>query len=413
MKTWQALRALPRETLALSCATFVNRLGSMFLPFLVIYLTRGLGFSVGFAGSMLAIYGAVAIVAGPVAGRLCDRVGALAMMEGALVVSAAVLLLFPFFHSRVAVVVMTMLFAAANEAFRPANMAVVASLGPSEHRKAAYSLNRWAATLGMSVGPALGGVLAQVSFSLLFVVDGVTALLAVAILHFSSFRAVVKAHEQIARKASEVGDGASASKKVNGIFDAFLREPNFRFFLLGLLPIVIVFFQSQSTMSLFVIKELHFSEIGYGMLFTVNSLMILVLELPLNAATSHWSHRRTLSMGSLLLASGFGALAIARSYAEVVVTVVIWTFGEMILLPGMAAYVSDLAPAERRGEYFGLFLMAFNTALLMGPFMGTLVFEHWGGTVLWVAVFAVGLVSVVVLGSMPKPIKGAEMKMPK
>ena len=370
----------------------------MVLPFLVIYLTRDRGFTASFAGSILAVYGGVAIIAGPIAGRLCDRVGALVMMEASLVASAAVLLLFPLFHSWGAVVVMTMLFSATNEAFRPASMAVVASLGPGEHRKAAYSLNRWAATLGMSAGPALGGVLAQASFSLLFVVDGVTALLAVAILFFSSFHEAVKSHEQVVRKASQTSDGTSASENRRGLFDAFLREANLRVFLLGILPIVMVFFQSQSTMSLFLIKELHFSEMAYGMLFTVNALMILFLEIPLNAATSHWSHRRTLSMGSLLVALGFGALALARTHTEMVGTVVIWTFGEMILLPGMAAYLSELAPTGRRGEYFGLFSMTFNTAFLTGPFMGTLVYEYWGAKVLWMVALAVGLMSVVVLG---------------
>lgn len=394
MKVWRSMRALPRELWILSCATFINRLGTMVLPFLLVYLTRHLGFTATSAGSILAVYGGVAIIAGPISGRLCDRVGALVMMEGSLVASTGVLLVFPLFRSWGAVVVMTMLFSAANEGFRPASMAVVASLGPGEHRKAAYSLNRWAATLGMSAGPALGGLLAQVSFSLLFAVDGLTALLAVSVMFFSPLHGAVRAQEKRVLGTAR----ASASGGRRGLFDAFLRDGNLRVFLLGILPVVMVFFQSQSTMSLFVIRDLHFSETAYGMLFSVNALMVLVLELPLNAATARWTHRRTLAMGSLLVALGFGALTLAHSYTEVVGTVVVWTFGEMILLPGMAAYVSEVGHLERRGEYFGLFSMTFNTAFLTGPFMGTLVFEHWGATVLWPGALAVGLVSVVVLG---------------
>lgn len=70
---------------------------------------------------------------------------------------------------------------------------------------------------------------------------------------------------------------------------------------------------------------------------------------PAAAGAVHWPHRRMLVLGSLLVAAGFGALAFARSLPAVIATVVVWTFCEMLLLPGMASYVADVAPAGSRG----------------------------------------------------------------
>ena len=144
----------------------------MALPFLVLYLTRSLGFAPGRAGAALALYGAVALCAGPIAGKAADRFGPLMIMEFSLLTSGVVLLLFPLVRSWLGVLAMTGLFAATNEAFRPANLALIGELSAPEGSKPAFALSRFAVNLGMSVGPAVGGLLAQISFPLLFVVDG-------------------------------------------------------------------------------------------------------------------------------------------------------------------------------------------------------------------------------------------------
>jgi MFS family permease len=129
----------------------------------------------------------------------------------------------------------------------------------------------------------------------------------------------------------------------------------------------------------------------FGLLFVVNATLIVVLEVPLNLATARWSPRHALVLGTLLLALGFGALAIATTRTAIAVTVVIWTFGEMILLPSSAAYVAELAPADRRGDYMGAYYLAFGLALAIGPWAGTLFLERFGAPALWAAVFAVGV----------------------
>ena len=361
----------------------------MFLPFLILYLTKNMGVTPSAAGGVLALFGFGALVAGPFAGRLSDRVGPVRMMRGSLVVSGTLLILVPLARSLPAIAVLTLLLALTGEAFRPASLSVISHLAAPEQRKAAFALQRLAINLGMSVGPALGGFLAAVSWPALFFVDGATSLLGALTLVLFFPKAVSFPSAPPASVASSQREG--------------LRDAAFVFFLLAIVPVGIVFFQHESSMAVYLVRDLGMAVWTFGLLHTVNTLMIVFLEVPLNLATARWPHRRTLALGSVLVAAGFGALAFARSLPAVVLTIVVWTFGEMILLPAMSSWVADAAPPERRGAYMGLYTMAFNAALVVGSPLGTVLLEHGGGHTLWLTMLALGLLSAALFTRVREP----------
>lgn len=169
------------------------------------------------------------------------------------------------------------------------------------------------------------------------------------------------------------------------------------FFLVALFLTGAVFFQHQGPMSLFLVKDLGLSPAFYGALFTINTLMIVLIEVPLNSATSHWPHHRALSIGALLFAVGSGAFAFATGPWMIIVGIVIWTFGEMMLFPQASAYVAEVAPASRRGAYMGAYSLAFNMSFAVAPWAGTVAFARYGARFLWLSVFTVGLISAVMM----------------
>ena len=166
-------------------------------------------------------------------------------------------------------------------------------------------------------------------------------------------------------------------------------------------PIAFVFFQHMASMALFLVQDLGLSAAAYGLLFTVNTLLIVFVEVGLNTATAHWPHRRTLALGAALCAAGFGALAWARTLPQVVATVVVWTFGEMLVFPGMADYVTDIAPDARRGEYMGMSQMMMGLAFTLGPWAGLQVLARFGGRALWLLMLGVGLVGAAMMSRLP------------
>lgn len=377
------LRALPRAVWVQCLATFVNRAGTMVLPFLLLYLTRDLGLSPSTGGAIVALYGASALVASPFAGRLCDRLGPLRLMTASLVLSGLALLAFPAARTPHAVAVATVVWAVLSELFRPASLTAIADAVGPESRKTAFAVNRLAINLGMSIGPALGGLLATFSYGALFVVDGLTSLAAAAIL--------AKAGRAERRHASGPRpEPAAASLPAH-------RDRRLLVVLLGVLPVAVVFFQHVGAMALFLVRDHGWTEASYGLLATLNTLLVVALEVPLNAAMARWPAGRTLALGSLLTGTGFGLLAFAHAPALVLLSVVVWTFGEIVLFPGLNAAVADLAPEARRGEYMGLYMTSFNLAFAVGPWAGTAVLERWGGTALWTGAFLAGALSAILL----------------
>jgi len=378
---------MPREVWILFATTLVNRSGTMVLPFLVLYLTRDLGFTAAQAGAVLFVYGAGALVSAALSGRLSDVLGPMHVIRNSLFASGGVLLLFPLARTHASVIAMTLALSLAAEAFRPASLAVVADLVRPAQRKPAFALTRLAINLGMSVGPALGGFLATVSFRSLFLVNGTTSIAAGILLVLALRRAPVH------RGHAETEPGGPVELPSRRAWS----DPRLLYFLAAIFPVGLVFFQHMSSMALYLVRDLHLSEIDYGLFFTINTILIVVLEVPINSATAHWPHRRTLAIGAFLFGTGFGALAFARGFVSVAATVVIWTFGEMFLFPSLAAYVTDIAPASRRGEYMGSTQMAISLAFAIGPWAGTTVLERYGGRTLWLAAFACGLVGTGML----------------
>jgi predicted MFS family arabinose efflux permease len=392
MKAWRDLRGMPRGVWVLFATTLVNRAGTMVLPFLVLYLTRDLGFTAAQAGMVLFVYGAGALVSAALSGRLSDLLGPMHVIRDSLFLSGVILLLFPLARTHSAVIGMTLALSFAAEAFRPASMAVVADLVTPPQRKPAFALTRLAINLGMSIGPALGGFLATVSFRSLFFVNGASSLAAGVLLLLALRRAPVH------RGHAEDEPGGPVELPSRRAWS----DSRLLFFLAALFPVSLVFFQHMSSMAIYLVRDIGLSEIDYGLFFTINTLLIVALEVPINSATAHWPHRRTLALGAFLFGVGFGGLAFTWDFWSVAMTVVIWTFGEMFLFPSLAAYVTDIAPRSRRGEYMGLTQMAISLAFAIGPLAGTAVLEKFGGRTLWLASFALGLLATAMMLRLPE-----------
>ncbi|HYV85846.1 MAG TPA: MFS transporter [Patescibacteria group bacterium] len=391
---WGQLRGLPRSVWVLWTAVLVNRSGTMVLPFLVLYLTRSLGLSPSRAALALAVYGIGAVITAPLAGRLADRSGPRRIVIGSLFVSAILLLFMPLARTLPSVLAMTLAWAVAGEALRPASLAWLTDLVPPDRRRAGFALNRLAVNLGMSLGPAIAGFVAQVSFTAIFVLDALTSMLAGALLLLATRAGP---HDAL---PAEAAAGAEPDRR------RAWRDPAFLYFLAAILPVQIVFFQHEAAMPLFLVRDLGLAESAYGLMFTINTLMVILIEVPLNSAMSEWSYRRTLATGAFLIGAGFGALGLARGGWSASATVVVWTFGEMILLPCTAAFVAEAAPPARRGEYLGLYSMSFSSAFAVAPWIGARIMESWGSRVVWACSFAAGLVSVAMVRGLRAPAPG-------
>lgn len=397
MNPWKGVKGLSRDLWIIYIATLINRSGTMVLPFLALYLTTQLHEDAATAGLMLTFYGIGSLVTAPVMGRLSDKIGSMTVMRLSLFFSGLVLIFYPMIEGFSVLLGATLLWSIINEAFRPASMSLISHIAPSNKRKTAFAMNRLVINLGMSIGPVAAGFLARIDFAIIFYVDAITAILAALFLILYPIQHKID-KEEIDREVEKL-------QSHKGIV---LKDLRFLFFLMAVTPVTMVMFQHLGVLPLYLVKDLGFQTSTFGMLVVVNTILIIFVEVPLNTAMTNWSEKKALALGALLAGLGFGATAFVSNVIPLIITIIIWTFGEMILFPASSTFVAEISPPNRRGEYMGYFQMSFSLAFTLGPWLGTLVYDNYGGKEVWFASFIVSAISAAAFLLIPaKPAAAA------
>ncbi len=379
------LRGLPRPAWVLFGGTFVNRFGTFVMPFLAIYVTR-LKFSATQAGLAISLYGAGTILASMLGGHLADRIGRRHTIALSMLGSAAAMMALSQARSFPAIVTCAFFVGLAGELYRPAASALLGDLVTPEQRVVAFGMYRFAINLGFAIGPATAGFLADRSFFWLFAVDAATSL----------------AYGVVALFALPHGVRSSASQEKTGeALAVALRDRAFVLFLIATFFLTWVEFQVTSTVPLY-IQSLGHSAATYGMLMSLNGVIIVTLELVLIAWTQRFPAQTMIAVGYALTGIGFSLMAVAHGVPMLAMTVVIWTLGEMIYAPVTGAYVTTLAPERYRGRYMGLWHLMWSMGLLIGPATGTMLLEY-NPNVLWGACLVMGLLAAGLALLKPRP----------
>ena len=360
----------------------------MVLPFMALYAVQVLKVTVAEAGLILASYGIGALVSAPFAGKLSDRIGAVNLMRISLISSGLFLFAYSFVTSFITFMALALIWAVIAESYRPASMSFISNAVLAERRKTAFALNRLAINLGMSIGPVIGGILSTINFSLLFYFDGLTSVAAGIYLIFSGIKQQGITEPSIENKLS---DEPSNKKR------SIVSNKKFLYYMIAIIPIQIVFFQHIGALPLFVVEQLGFSKSTFGFLMAINTVMIILIEVPLNDAMSLWPDWKSLTLGAILTGIGFGITIFAFNTYILIFSIVLWTFGEMIFFPSAGNYVAEISPENMRGEYMGYFQMTFSFSFMIGPLLGTIIYGDLGATVLWTGMFLLGMLTAAMM----------------
>ncbi|MBK7632616.1 MAG: MFS transporter [Ignavibacteriales bacterium] len=365
--------------------SLINRSGTMVLPFLALYLTKKIGVSPAEAGTALLVYGAAAFLAAPITGKLSDKLGSLKVMKFALFGSGILFFVYSFVSDYYWILVASFILAAVNEAFRPANLSMITEIVAPSQRRIAFALNRLAINAGMSVGPVIGGFLTLIDYHYLFYANAVASIAA------GIYLSTTKWSSLTAEKIEEV-----SIEKPQLRFE-ILNDKSFLFFLFAIIPANLVFFQHLGALPLYIVDDLGYTTAAFGLFGAINTVLIIFLEVPLNNWMNDTPYKKSLMIGALLAGIGFGGFAIANTVVPLVIAIVVFTFGEMVFFPITAAYTSEIAPANKRGEYMGYYQMTFSFAFSAGPWLGTVVYQHYGSVILWSGAFVLGLITTVLM----------------
>jgi len=376
-----AFGGLARETWVLVAVALVNRAGTMVLPFLTLYLTRELRFDKGEAGWVIFAFGIGSVIGTFAGGRLSDRVGAIPVQLFSLIAGGAGFLLLGLLRTVPALMAGFAVLGMLGDAFRPACMTAVAESASPETRTRALTLLRMAINLGITVGPLVGGMLALVDYFWLFVVDGSTCCMAAALLWVTVGRRY-RRQGAAAATATPTPSGPSPRK----------RDWPFLGLLAVLFGLAVVFFQTMGTLPLYYREHFGLLENRIGMLFGLNALIIVIVEMVLVHRLQQCDHLRMMGWGCLLVCLGFGLMPWGSGWPYAVFTVLVWTAGEMLALPFANSLVAARAGTTDVGRYMGAYTALFAVALVIAPATGLWIYARVGGTALWSAAGMLGLV---------------------
>jgi len=375
----QAYSGLPGRAWILFTVNLVNSSGSMVLFFLSLYLTRNLGLSPTRAGAALSLYGFGSLAGAYLGGWLADGIGSIRVQKISLGLCGVLLIALGQARVVWAIYPLIFFFALAAGALYPANATTMSRVCPADLQVKGFALNRLANNLGVTIGPAVGGLLALRDYRLLFWADGLTSLLAAGVL-------------VLLWKPSEVGGpvrGAKAGTSEPG--RSPWRDGPFMLLMLIFLVWSVVFVQVLVTFPLYIRNVYGLAENRIGQLLAVNTILIVVLEMILMEKIKKQPLTRMINLSFLLLGAGLGLMPLGRGFAFAGFTVAVWTFGEMLSMPLVSALIAGRADDATRGRYMGVFSLGFSLAFIIAPAAGMAVYGRFGGEVLWYGCAGVSL----------------------
>ena len=401
----RAFAGLPRKVWLLSLVMVVNRSGAMVVAFLSVYLVNSMGYTATDAGWVMGAFGAGGIVGNYVGGILNDRYGSWHIMVFSLVSAGILHILIGQVTAFWPLCMLVFFTSVTADAFRPANRAAIAIYADPEHLTQAYGLQRLAANLGFSIGPALGGLLIGLyGYESLFWADGLTFLLAAAL-----FLVALPADET-ARPLEEdpapppIAIGAPVRNQPLRETRSALRQPWLVYLVLANTCVITCFFQFFSTIPVY-LTDNGYTEGEFGLLLTISGVLIVAVEMPLvYLADRRYRPLYVMLGGTTLILAGYFLLpfAVPLGYAVVVLWIVLVTLGEILFMPFTSTYVAKHAPPVRRGEYLGVLSASYSLAFILSPVLGFQVAEHFGYVVSIFTVSSFGILGFLLLFGVDK-----------
>lgn len=383
----QAYSGLTRNIWLLSIVMLINRSGTMVLAFLTLYSNK-LGFTLQQGGWIVAIYGIGSLVGAFIGGKLSDQFGFYKIQFSALFFGGIMFIILGQMESYQFICICTFLLSMVNEAFRPANASAIAHYSNSRNRTQSFSLVRLAINLGFGIGIAIGGILASINYHLLFWVDGFTSIAAAILL-------VIILPEESTIKSVEKIDDTEVTLNQNGKLSA-MKDYSFLIFLVFIVLFGSCFFQLFTTVPIFFKDKLHLNEFKIGVIMAVNGILIALFEmLIVFKLEGRKPYLLLIAAGTVLLSISFFMLNIPfeNGFVIALMAVLMMTIAEMISMPFMNSFYISRSTQNNRGQFAGMYTMAWSAAQIIGSSLGSVLADKFGFFILWLLIGGICLLT--------------------
>lgn len=396
-KYFDNFKGFPKEIWILTLITFINRAGTMVIPFLSKYMKENLQFTYSQIGWVMVFFGIGSIIGTWLSGKLSDKIGFYKVMVFSLFASGIVFILLQYATSFEELCIGILILTSVADMFRPAMLVCLKSFTAKEDRARAYSLTRSAINLGFLFGPVLGGlIIMQMGYEYIFYIDGATCILAIIVfvLFVKEIKLPVKVFKDNKPKV-----------KVS-----VMKDRPFMLHWIICLITGILFFQIFTTLPLYHKERFNMTEFDSGLLLSLNGLLILLFEIPIvnYVSRNKINNYKVISLGLLFMATSFLFLLLPFEAVLLIPMMFFMTCGVMLTFPFANSFAMDRSHRQE-GKYMAAFTMSYSFAHILSGKTGMEIIQNSGYESNWLFMTGLGVVGTLLVFRLSKMVEKEEL----
>jgi MFS family permease len=357
---------------------------SMSMPFLAIYLAKNTDMDPVMIGLVIGAGSLAGTAGGFIGGTLSDLFGRRRILLGALFGWGAVFLGFALVKSAILFLLLSLVNGLCRSFYEPVSQALMADLTEKEKRFNVFSLRYLAINIGVSVGPLLGALFAALDSTLPFMITGCIYL----VYAFTTYLLLNK------YGINKIAGNGNPGNTLRSAWNVVRRDSVLRYYLLGGLVSAVGYSQMTVTLSQYVGGKLSDGVALFAVMMSVNAVTVVVMQIPFTKWSARYSPLTVFTAGVLFFAAGNAGFGLSTGWVTFIVSMIVFTFGEMLCYPAENMLIDRIAPDGMRGTYYGARSFS-QLGHFLGPWIGGILLSQYNGTVLFLTMSVVGIGSIV------------------
>ena len=384
----QQYLSFPRTFRVLIAGTFIDRIGgALIFPFLSLYVAQRFNVGMTEVGLLFGIWSISSLIGSMIGGALADKFGRRIILICGLIFSATSALLMGFVNDMRAFYLLAAFAGIFSDIGGPAQQAMVADLLQGEQRAEGYGLVRVIGNLAMTIGPAIGGVLAGISYLLLFIIDACASLITAFI--------VFKTIPETKPERAEGQPSESIAQTLIG-YSKVTKDGLFLAFIAATVIMVLVYTQMYSTLSVFLNRLHGISAQGFGYLMSMNAAMVVIMQFGITRRIKKYPPMLMMMFATLLYGIGYTMFGFVSEYGFFMIAMATITLGEMVHIPVAQALVASFAPEDMRARYMATYGIGWAIPNSVAALLAGLVMDNYNPNWVW---YIAGLLSLVAIAA--------------
>jgi MFS family permease len=378
---------LPRQFWLIVIGVLVSSAGSSLIwPFQLVYVSGKLGTNLTTTATLITISSFCGLCISYLGGSIADRFGRKPIMFMAQIVHGLAYILMSQATVYIGFLVPMALMGIAMPFYSIGSDAMVADMVDHDKLPSAFTILRMANNAGIAIGPAIGGFLISKSYELAFY-SASAAMVAYGLLLLIFSRETLK--------SSNI-ESESLLQIIKGYKQVF-RDRRYISFIFSVTLGMIAPLIMWTLLAVYTKVNYNLPEAQYAWLPVTNALMCVFIQYFVTQCSRKYPSEYMIALGMLVYALGVGSVALMSNFAGFLISMIILTFGELILIPTATAYAAGRAPGNFRGRYMSIYWLTWGLARAIAPLIGGTLNDAITPKAIWYGGFLFGLTSAIIL----------------